>query len=71
MTDTAPPGLCMRCSRSRKLHNERGSVFWLCLEHDNDPSWPKYPRLPVLTCSRHLAVDPNCPGPSGRRTIDE
>lgn len=46
------PGLCARCRNGRRLDTGRGSTFWRCAEHDRDPRWPKYPRLPVLRCER-------------------
>ena len=46
------PGLCAGCRHARRLESGRGSVFWRCAEHDRDPRWSKYPRLPVLRCER-------------------
>jgi len=43
-------GLCATCARARHITNDRGSIFVLCLHSANDPSFPKYPRLPVLSC---------------------
>ena len=34
----------------RQLKSDRGSVFYLCQLSATDPSFPKYPRLPVLQC---------------------
>jgi hypothetical protein len=45
-----PPGLCARCAHARTVANRRGSVFWLCLRSRRDPSFPRYPLLPVLHC---------------------
>lgn len=47
---SADPGLCKRCAASRSLKSGRGSVFWRCSEHDQNPTLPKYPPLPVLRC---------------------
>lgn len=47
------PGLCQRCAAGRAITSARGAVFWRCAEHDRDPAWPKYPRLPVLRCARY------------------
>ena len=49
------PGLCAGCRHGRKIESARGSVFWRCAEHDRDPAWPKYPRLPVRSCVRFAA----------------
>ncbi len=43
-------GLCATCARTRRITNDRGSMFVLCLHSTNDSSFPKYPRLPVLAC---------------------
>ena len=45
-----PVGLCGRCAWSRKVETRQGSVFRLCLRHRQDPSFPKYPSLPVVRC---------------------
>ena len=50
---TAPPpsaGLCDRCRHQRLVPNTRGSVFSLCERSKEDPAYPRYPRLPVLSC---------------------
>jgi hypothetical protein len=44
-------GLCLTCIQSRKIQSDRGSVFFLCKLSETDPAFPKYPRLPVLSCS--------------------
>jgi hypothetical protein len=43
-------GLCATCVHARGIESQRGSVFWLCQLSASDPSFPKYPRLPVLSC---------------------
>jgi hypothetical protein len=44
-------GLCVTCLHSRKIISARDSAFFLCQLGFTDPNFPKYPRLPVLTCS--------------------
>ena len=44
-------GLCVQCRHMQRIVSERGSVFLLCRRSRTDPSFPKYPRLPVLGCS--------------------
>jgi hypothetical protein len=44
-----PVGLCRDCRHARRVTTPR-SVFWLCGRSATDPSFPKYPRLPVLAC---------------------
>jgi hypothetical protein len=43
-------GLCSDCLHGRLLESARGSVFILCNLSFTDPRFPKYPRLPVLSC---------------------
>lgn len=47
---TVAPGLCGGCLHSRSVASGKGSLFWLCGLHATDPGFPKYPRLPVLSC---------------------
>ena len=49
--DPDPAGLCGTCVNCRRVVSDRGSVFYRCGLHDTDPSFPKYPSLPVLSCS--------------------
>lgn len=44
-------GLCDRCRHQRLVPNTRGSVFSLCELSRTDPSFPRYPRLPVESCT--------------------
>jgi hypothetical protein len=43
-------GLCPNCLHSRRIESARGSTFMLCELSRTDSRFPKYPRLPVLTC---------------------
>ena len=43
-------GLCATCVHRREVPNRRGSVFYLCQRSRTDPAYPRYPRLPVLSC---------------------
>lgn len=49
------PGLCGACRHSRPMNSDRGSTFFLCELSLQDPSFPKYPRLPVLVCPGYQA----------------
>jgi uncharacterized protein len=51
-------GLCAVCRHARRIRSDRGSVFILCGLSSADPRFPKYPRLPVLSCDgfRQIAV---------------
>jgi hypothetical protein len=44
-------GLCGDCLHARRVESERGSVFVMCQLSATDASFPKYPRLPVLSCA--------------------
>lgn len=44
-------GLCASCEHMRLIQSDRGTKFYLCRLSATDPSFPKYPRLPVLQCS--------------------
>ena len=44
------PGLCAGCLHSRRIESAHGSIFILCTLSLTDPRFPKYPRLPVLSC---------------------
>ncbi|HKW87797.1 MAG TPA: hypothetical protein VJN21_03475 [Candidatus Acidoferrales bacterium] len=43
-------GLCADCIHARKIKSDRGSRFYLCDLSRSDPTFPKYPRLPVAEC---------------------
>jgi len=51
------PGLCERCRYCRHVESSRGSVFAFCELSLSDPSFAKYPRLPVLTCRGYQKKD--------------
>jgi hypothetical protein len=46
-----PKGLCDSCVFRRVIRSDRGSIFYMCEKSFIDPSFPKYPRLPVLQCA--------------------
>jgi len=48
MTDV---GLCAACLYGRPVRSARGSTFWLCRRSETDPSYPRYPSLPVIVCA--------------------
>jgi|SRR5882762_8492178 hypothetical protein len=43
-------GLCAECLHARRIESSQGSIFYLCELSHCDPRFPKYPRLPVLSC---------------------
>ena len=50
-------GLCDSCRHQRRVPNTRGSVFSLCERSKTDPAYPRYPRLPVSSCSGYERRD--------------
>lgn len=46
-------GLCNDCRHQRVVRTGRGSAFSLCELSRSDESFPRYPRLPVASCSGH------------------
>jgi hypothetical protein len=53
-------GLCDSCAFQRQVPNTRGSVFSLCNRSRDDPSYPRYPRLPVLDCAGYVRRGSEC-----------
>jgi len=51
-------GLCPNCRHSHLIESARGSVFMLCQLSATDPHFPKYPRLPVLSCKGYAPAAP-------------
>jgi hypothetical protein len=45
------PGLCADCIHAQQVMSARESNFLLCRLSFSDSKFPKYPRLPVLSCS--------------------
>jgi hypothetical protein len=44
-------GLCADCAHCRRVEAKGAELFYLCGLSLSDPAYPKYPRLPVLTCA--------------------
>jgi DNA-3-methyladenine glycosylase I len=51
-----PVGLCDRCVHQRVVRNTRGSSFSLCERSREDDRYPRYPRLPVVSCPGYEPV---------------
>jgi hypothetical protein len=51
--DGVRAGLCDTCAHQQLVRNTRGSSFSLCTRSRDDPAYPRYPRLPVLSCPGH------------------
>jgi len=56
MEEDQAAGLCASCNNVRRITSDRGSRFYLCELSKTDPRFPKYPRLPVLSCSGYIRV---------------
>lgn len=58
--DRARVGLCADCRYARPIKSDRASIFWRCELSTTNRNFPKYPRLPVLSCTGHepIAADP-------------
>jgi hypothetical protein len=50
-------GLCATCAHKREVISDRGSVFILCQLSKTDPRFPKYPRLPVVSCAGYRRAE--------------
>jgi len=49
-------GLCARCHFCQPAGNVRGSVFYRCRRAESDPTYTRYPRLPVTQCPGFAAT---------------
>lgn len=62
MPETAPNrdavGLCASCDHVRVITSDKGSKFYMCQRSSTDPTFPKYPRLPVIECVGYEARKP-------------
>ncbi len=59
-------GLCDECRHQQLVPNSRGSVFSLCRRSRTDPSFRRYPPIPVLSCRGFEPGRPD-PDPAPRR----
>jgi hypothetical protein len=50
MKNEPDAGLCATCLHARWIESPHGSVFYLCELSFSDARFPKYPRLPVISC---------------------
>ena len=51
-------GLCADCRYARRVTTSRRSVFLLCGRSESEPEYPRYPRIPVVSCKGY---DPGSP----------
>jgi len=43
-------GLCAACRHGHRVRSARGSTFLRCRRAASDPTYARYPRVPVLRC---------------------
>ena len=49
-------GLCASCRHVKRLHTKGRSVIYLCRLSASDPLFPKYPRLPMSSCTGYTRI---------------
>jgi hypothetical protein len=57
------PGLCWHCAHCQLIEGAR-TRFYLCRLAAVDARFPRYPRLPVLSCAGHQEGLASLEGPS-------
>lgn len=62
-----PAGLCASCRAAEVLRSAR-SNFLRCRMADRDPSFARYPLLPVLVCAGHDPIPSG--GPPAPARVD-
>ncbi len=55
--ELGPVGLCLECSHVKVVENRQGSRFYLCLRAHSDPTFRRYPEVPVLKCRGFETVE--------------
>ena len=50
-------GLCADCVHAQVVESARGGRFFRCRLSETDDRFPRYPRLPVLSCEGHVQAD--------------
>lgn len=51
MSSRPVAGLCSDCFHTELVRSDRGMIFYRCQLAGIDSKFPKYPRLPVITCT--------------------
>lgn len=59
-------GLCDSCEHQKLVPNTRGSVFSLCMRSKTDPTYRRYPPVPVLRCPGYEPREAGNEGPDER-----
>ncbi|MEO7262101.1 MAG: hypothetical protein ABI047_12735 [Jatrophihabitantaceae bacterium] len=50
-------GLCAGCRHARVNHTRRGPSYLRCQLASVDEAYPRYPRLPVLSCAGYRPAE--------------
>jgi hypothetical protein len=48
------PGLCASCTHAQVIVSSKGSTFYMCRLSEVDPSFRRYPVLPVIECPGYV-----------------
>jgi len=56
-------GLCARCRHARPFQSGKGVTYLACEKNRTDPSFPKFPALPMRECAGFEPVLEDC-GPA-------
>jgi hypothetical protein len=54
----ARAGLCAHCLHAQRIETSKESRFILCQYSKIDETFPKYPRLPMTSCSAYEEARP-------------
>jgi len=49
-------GLCASCRWAEVVASSKGTTFYLCTLSRKDPTFPRYPQLPVRECRGYEAT---------------
>jgi hypothetical protein len=62
-----PAGQCESCRFARAQRSARGSDFLRCGRSDDDPTYLRYPPLPVTNCAGYESGTPEGSSPTEQR----
>jgi hypothetical protein len=52
-------GLCGRCTHALIRPTNKGTTYLRCDRAGSDPRFPRYPRLPMISCPGFIATRPD------------
>jgi hypothetical protein len=55
-TNVTRIGLCASCCHTRRITSRKGRTYYLCDLSAGHEGYPKYPLLPVLSCTGYIAT---------------